>query len=122
MKMAKRTSKLTPEERLTVAAYHDQAYRAGRHFAIQMLEAIGGLKRARAGIFDGIDRSRFQPDMYFVRGFIESTGPLFSDSRLLMRSEFGLALREAIMDDFFDNAEAALRKVKEKPFNGVPRY
>ena len=120
--MAKRKPKLTPEECITMASYHEQAYRAGRYFAIQMLETIDGLKRARAGIFDGVDRSRFQPDMYFVRGFIESTGPLFSDSRLLMRSDFGLALREAIMDDFFDNSAAALRKAKETPFDGVPRY
>jgi len=120
--MAKKPPKMTPEQRVTVAGYHDQAYRAGRYFALQMLETIDGLKRARAGIFDGIDRSRFQPDMYFVRGFIESTGPLFSDSRLLMRSEFGLALREAIMDDFFDNSAAALRKAKEMSFDGAPKY
>lgn len=120
--MTKRKPKLTPEQRVTVAGYHDQAYRAGRYFALQMLETISGLKRARTDIFDGMDRSRFQPDMYFVRGFIESTGPLFSDSRLLMKSKFGIALREAIMDDFFDNAEAALRKAKETPFNGTPRF
>lgn len=120
--MTKRKQKLTPEERLTVASYHDQAYRAGRFFAIQMLETIAGMNRARGDLFNGIDRSRFQPDMYFVRGFIESMGPLFSDSKLLMRSKFGLALREAIMDDFFDNAEAALRKVKAMPFDGVPKY
>lgn len=120
--MAKRKPKLTPAQRTTVAAYHEQAYGAGRHFAIQILETVAGMKRARKGLFDEIGRDRFQPDMMFIRGFLDATTPLFSDTASLMRSKFGVMLQEAIMDDFFDNAEGALRNIKEQPFVWMPRF
>ena len=120
--MTKRKQKLTPEQRITVAGYHDRAYGAGRFFAIHMLETIVGMKRARTGDFEGIDRSRFQPDMFFIRGFLDATRPVFGDAGSLMRSKFGQALQEAILDDFFDNAEAALQKIKGQHFDRMPSF
>ena len=49
--MTKRKQKLTPEQRITVAGYHDRAYGAARFFAIHTLETIVGMKRARTGAF-----------------------------------------------------------------------
>jgi hypothetical protein len=120
--MTKRKKKLTPEQRMTVAGYHERAYGAGRFFAIHMLETIAGMERARAGDFEGIDRSRFQPDMYFIRGFLDATRPVFGDAGALMRSKFGLALQEAILDDFFDNAAFALQKIKSQSFDRMPSF
>lgn len=118
----KKAPRLTPEQRLTVASYHEQAYGAGRHFAIQMLETVAGMKRARKGLFEDIGRDRFQPDMMFIRGFLDATIPLFGDTAPLMRGKFGVMLQEAILDDFFDNAEVALRTIKECPFDRMPRF
>ena len=119
---AKRKKKLTPEQRLTVAAYHEQSYGAGRHFAVQMLETIAGLRRARAAIYNNISQDRFQPDMYFIRGFLDATYPLFGDTAPLMRTKFGVELQQAIMYDVFDNAEAALRMVKDANLDRMPRF
>lgn len=112
--MSKRNKQLSPGQRATVAAYHEQAYGAGRFFAIHMLEVIAGMKRARAREYGNIPRDRFQPDMYFVRGFLDATLPIIGDTLPMMRTDFGRALQEAIMDDFFDNAEATLRKLNER--------
>lgn len=115
--MGKKKQTLTPEQRITVASYHEMAYRSGWNMAGQMLEVVVGMKNARAGMFDDIDRSRFQPDMLFIRGFLDATGPLFGDAAPLMRSKFGIALQEAILDDFFDNAKAALQKMRGRPYD-----
>jgi len=120
--MTKRRKKLTPEQRVTVAAFHEQAYRAGRFFAIQMLEVIAGMKRARIAFYDNIARDRFQADMYFIRGFLDATLPIFDDTAPLMRSKFGVELQEAILDDFFDNAEVALKKIKDRPFDRIVKF
>lgn len=112
--MAKNKPKLSPKARLTVAAYHRNAYEAGHHFAIQILEIVVGMQKARTGIFNDIDPSRFQPDMFFVRGFLDATVPLFGDTAPMMRTKFGMALQEAIMDDFFDNAEIALDMIRAR--------
>jgi len=117
-----RKQNLSPELRMSVAAYHEQAYRAGRHFAIQMLETVVGMKNARHDLFNGVARDRFQPDMLFIRGFLDATIPLLEDTVPMMRTGFGVALQEAILDDFFDNAERTLRKIKERPFDAFPRF
>ena len=117
-----RTQKLSPEQRVSVAAYHEQAYRTGRNLAIQMLEIVVGMKSARHDLFEGIGRDRFQPDMMFIRGFLDATVPLLEDTVPMMRTGFGVALQEAILDDFFDNAERTLRKIKERPFDRFPRF
>ena len=114
--------KLTPAQRVTIASYHEMAYRSGFNIAGQMLEVVVGLKNARTGFFDGIDRRRFQPDMVFIRGLLDAIGPLFGDAAPLMRSKFGVALQEAILDDFFDNAEVALKKLRAQPPERFPRF
>jgi len=122
MTKKKQKKVLTPEQRLTVASYHEMAYRSGWNMAGQMLEVVVGMKDARFDLFEGVDRSRFQPDMVFIRGFLDAVGPLFGDAAPLMRSKFGITLQEAILDDFFDNARAALQKLRERPFELPNRW
>ena len=89
-----------------------ESIRAGSAREEAIIDA--GMKRARAREYASIPRDRFQPDMHFVRGFLDATLPIFGDTLPMMRTDFGRALQEAIMDDFFDNAEATLRKINER--------
>lgn len=109
----RRSNRLPPEQKQTLREFHETAYRMGWGVMVAILERVVMLKDARTSMFDGASLERCQPDAVFVRGMLDAAGELFGDAAPLMRSKFGEELQEAIMDDFWDNARAALRKAHE---------
>lgn len=100
--------------RPSLAEFHESAYRMGYGAMMAIIEQVVILKDARNTIFKGASLERCQPDAVFVRGMLDAAGQLFGDATPLMRSDFGLQLQEAIMDDFWDNSREALRKGRER--------
>jgi|GEM_PF-3271713 len=109
----RRSTRLPPEQKQTLREFHDSAYRMGWGVMVSILEQVVMLKDARNTMFAGASLERCQPDAVFVRGMLDAAGELFGDAAPLMHSKFGVQLQEAIMDDFWDNARAALRKAHE---------
>lgn len=72
-----RRAKLSPEDRQSLAEFHESAYRMGWAFMGQMLEQVAMLKDARTAVFTGVSKERCQPDMVFVRGMLDAAGTLF---------------------------------------------
>lgn len=107
----RRSNRLPPEHRQTLREFHEMAYRMGWGVMEDILERVVMLKDGRSTMFEGASLERCQPDAVFVRGMLDAAGELFGDASPLMRSKFGVQLQEAIMDDFWDNARAALRKL-----------
>lgn len=102
------------EDRPTLAEFHENAYRMGYGAMLSILDQVVMLKDARSTTFKGASLERCQPDAVFVQGLLDAAGQLFGDAAPLMRSDFGLELQEAIMDDFWDNSREALRKARER--------
>jgi hypothetical protein len=110
----KRQAKLQPVEKKTLAEFHESAYRMGWGTMVSILERVVMLGDARNTTFKGASLERCQPDAVFVRGMLDAAGVLFGDAAPLMRSDFGVQLQEAIMDDFWDNSRYALSKAYER--------
>lgn len=108
------SQQIPSDERPTLAAFHESAYRMGWGAMMSIIEQVVMLKDARGTTFKGASLERCQPDGVFVRGMLDAAGQLFGDAAPLMRSDFGLQLQEAIMDDFWDNSREALRKGNER--------
>ena len=105
---------IPPEDRPTLAKFHENAYRMGWGAMLSILERVVMLQDARRTTFSGASLERCQPDAAFVRGMLDAAGQLFGDAAPLMRSDFGVELQEAIMDDFWDNSREALRKAYDR--------
>lgn len=110
----RRSTRLPEEQKQTLAEFHETAYRMGWGAMLSILERVVMLKDARNTTFKGASLERCQPDAVFVRGMLDAAGELFGDAAPLMRSKFGVQIQEAIMDDFWDNARAALRKAQDR--------
>jgi len=111
---SKRAQKIPSEDRPTLAAFHESAYRMGWGAMMSILEQVVMLQDARRTTFIGASLERCQPDAAFVRAMLDAAGKLFGDAAPLMRSDFGVELQEAIMDDFWDNSREALRKAYDR--------
>lgn len=110
----KRPAKLLPEEKQTLAEFHESAYRIGWATMVSILEKVVMLKDSRTALFQGASLERCQPDAVFVRGMLDAAGVMFGDAAPLMRSKFGIQLQEAILDDFWDNGREALKKAHDR--------
>lgn len=89
------------------------AYRQGQVSGIQLLEWVVQLQN-RADEFPPDVRSSYRSDQAFINGILDVLEPCLGDTLSRPRNKVIEAIRESIMQDFFDNARGALIQLRER--------
>ena len=89
------------------------AYRQGQATGIQLLEWIVHLQN-QAEDYPTELRQTYRADQSFINGALDVLEACLSDTLSKPRSKVVEAIRQSIMDDFFDNARGALIQLRER--------
>ena len=89
------------------------AYRQGQASGIQLLEWVVNLQN-RADEFPAEVRASYRADQAFINGILDVLEPCLGDTLSRPRNRVVEALRESLMQDFFDNARGALIQLRER--------
>lgn len=89
------------------------AYRQGQATGIQLLEWIVHLQN-RVEDYPTELRQTYRADQSFVNGALDVLEGCLGDTLSRPRNKVVEAIRQSIMDDFFDNARGALIQLRER--------
>ena len=89
------------------------AYRQGQATGIQLLEWVVHLQN-RADEYPANLRATYRADQAFINGALDVLETCLADTLSRPRNKAIEAMRQAIIDDFFDNARAALIQHRER--------
>lgn len=89
------------------------AYRQGQATGIQLLEWIVHLQN-RVEDYSTELRKTYRADQSFINGVLDVLEGCLEDTLSKPRSKVVEAIRQSIMDDFFDNARGALIIFRER--------
>lgn len=89
------------------------AYRQGQATGIQLLEWIVHLQN-RVEDYPTELRQTYRADQSFINGALDVLEACLGDTLSRPRNKVVEAIRQSIMDDFFDNARGALIQLRER--------